>query len=318
MNKLITRITIILVVGFLVKTFINYRYDEGYMDSVDMQICMGLKEGLLKDTSLHPTFQQFPKTTKPTDSYIFYWHNTKIYLPKYDIKGVYIGGLSESGDGLIFVYKNNIKIMIGDDKSMPIKDIFATTEIYSDKTTTSKIGTEMTRKMFGKNLTLMDITMYGYEHTPDDIKCTSDSYWDDASLMFAFALKGISHGLGDTKAVYRQSPNDDVYIDKMYKAKDKTTNYEIRKMTADKSKLITIAYMFPENAVNQDLVFAFDKNYSADTDRPKWLESLQIAISSNGSKKALDNYIKVAKEAGISQKSINNTIRFSKIFFDKE
>ncbi|MBK2268305.1 hypothetical protein [Francisella philomiragia] len=265
--------------------------------------CLQIKSELLDDTKLFKTFQKYPQTNTPTDSYPFDWHNMRIYLPKYQIDGVYVGTMSQ--DDIIFVYKNRTMVLIYSDKDQPMGDVFAMSDLEGGLYITD-MGKYMTKKMFGKSPRLSDLNIYGYEHTPEDIKCTNDNFWQDVALNTVFALKSVGHGLGDVENVYRENKDTNIYIVKLHKAEENKTSYTITQ-PIDGNETTYVDYVFPKGFQNRDLVFAFDdKNITTVTKLPKWLESLQTAINTN-SRANWDKYIEVAKQSGISEKSIERT-----------
>ena len=115
------------------------------------------------------------------------------------------------------------------------------------------------KKLFGDNLTIIDLNIYGYEHTPKDIKCDKNSFLNDMRLMVAFPLKSVAHGFGDLETVYRKNKDSDFYIKEIHKPEDDTIAYTITKLVNNKKQYINIDYIFPKNEVQKDLVVAEEK-----------------------------------------------------------
>ncbi|API87014.1 hypothetical protein [Francisella uliginis] len=285
MKKMITRMILFFIILIIFIVSANYYFDNS-LDSEDISNCLSIKNKMLKDSNLYSTFKKLPKTSTKINAYKFKLHNTTIYLPEYKIKDIHLGDIPNDKDSVVIIYENNTKILIYRDKNNSIKDIFSSIDISHNKEIISHSGQQMTKKLFGDNLTIIGLNIYGYEHTPKDIKCDKNSFLNDMRLMVAFPLKSVAYGFGDLETVYRKNKDSDFYIKEIHKPEDDTIAYTITKLVNNKKQYINIDYIFPQSEVQKDLVFAFNnKRILASHNRPKWLINLQRTIDlSEGSK----------------------------------
>jgi hypothetical protein len=130
-----------------------------------------------------------------------------------------------------------------------------------------------------RQMTRYELTLLGYEKTPDDLTCRAGSWAREAPVADALLMKAIDLP-GKLQAVYREDDNYPGWTLKL--AGDKQVIFHSYRRQPGSGRLLQVLYSVPQDNAARILGYRLgtplpDKRPPS----PDWLKALQQAIASN-------------------------------------
>ena len=263
--------------------------------------CEGFKEKVL-GKGLHEVYREKPVLPPERPSFCLAWYGMDLLLPLIDIESVYVTKRRCGGYEVILKAGEVFCLAAFSMDNTIFKDIYGSSTLGGSVETTPE-GEAATNRMFGGPVSLLDLLMMEYDHTPDEITCCKEHRDADLAISVLMILKGggphtpvaAFKGVGKGKGLILESRGASGHL------------YQINMPDASGTQILQVTYGFPPDSGSEDLPFRVGHGRSRLCAKPpQWLVALNRALASS-----LDGdwkrYAVAARKGGISEKSISRS-----------
>ena len=263
--------------------------------------CEGFKEEIL-GKGLHEVYREKPVLLAEKPSLCLAWHGIDLLLPLSDVESVYVTTRRRGGYEVILKTWDGFCLTAFSMDNTIFKDIYGSSTL-GGSVETSPGGEAATNRLFGGPVSLLDLLMMMYDHTPDEITCCKENRDSDIAISIFMILKDCGpythvaayKGVGKGKGLILESKGARGHV------------YELNMPDESGTQILQVTYGFPTDSGSEDLPFRVGhvKKRLCEAS-PLWLTALNraIASSSDGDWK---RYAVAARECGISEKSISRS-----------
>ncbi|MBN1904356.1 MAG: hypothetical protein JW927_04595 [Deltaproteobacteria bacterium] len=269
--------------------------------------CEKLKKDFLFDKSLNVVFSEKPNLQNKQPLWTIRWNNLEVPIPIVPYKDIYILPNNNNEYEIWLQTADGVRISLITGKDTLIEDFLRKKHTMGELISKSK-GVLFTKELFGGPVKMSAIMKLAYKSTPDLLTCIEKNRINESAIASALILKDTAtDNLG---AVYEGIGEYDGWMTKSNN--DNEIEFSLFVISDNSDQLFNINYKMAENSKFEYLPFYVGSKKKDEKETTGWLVALNKAIETR-SNDDWKKFISIAKEIGISERSIAKTSEKLKI-----